>query len=39
MYSAGSRYLINDSIFHLMALETVNYIMNKNIETKQKSIV
>jgi hypothetical protein len=36
---SSGRYYINDSIFHLLTLEAINYIMNKNIEQKQKAIV
>lgn len=36
---SSGRYYINDSIFHLVTLEAINYIINKNIEQKQKSIV
>lgn len=41
MYSTttSNKNPINDTIFHLISLESVNYIMNKNIETKQKSLV
>jgi len=36
---SSGRYYINDSIFHLLTLEAINYVMNKNIEQKQKAIV
>ncbi len=29
----------NDTMFHFLALETINYILSKPIETKQKSLV
>lgn len=36
MYQNIERQNIYDSIFHLLALETVNYILNKSIDIKQK---
>ena len=36
MYQNIDRSSILDSSFHIMALETINYIINKNIETKAK---
>ena len=39
MYSNPNKNLIQESFFHLLILESVNYILNKNIENKQKSLV
>jgi len=36
---SSGRYYINDSIFHLVTLETINYILNKNLDNKLKAIV
>lgn len=36
MYQNIERTTIIDSIFHLVVLETINYVLKKQIETKQK---
>ena len=38
-HSNQNKNLIQDTFFHLLTLETVNYVMNKNIENKQKTTV
>lgn len=36
MYQNIDRSSIYDSMFHLLTLETINYILNKNLETRMK---
>jgi hypothetical protein len=36
MYQSNERGNINDTIFHFLVLETVNYILSKKIDLKQK---
>lgn len=33
------RVQVHDCIFHLLALETINYILSKKIDQKQKTLV
>ncbi len=33
------RVQVHDCMFHLIALETINYILSKQVETKQKTLV
>ncbi len=36
MYQNVDRHNIHDTAFHLLALETISYIANKNLDSKQK---
>jgi hypothetical protein len=39
MYQNSERTNISDSMFHFLILETINYILKKDIETKKKLLV
>lgn len=39
MYQSNERQNMHDTVFNFLILETINYILNKKIDSKQKSAV